>query len=100
MANSLKELGVTSGDRVATIAWNGYRHFELYYAISGGGAILHTINPRLSAEQMSFIINHAEDKVLIRLIRLRVSFMKAPRSYSWTLLSSKPFRPYCRSFLQ
>eukprot|EP00960_Hanusia_phi_P048975 759281-Hanusia_phi.AAC.5 len=63
MANSLKELGVTPGDRVATIAWNGYRHFELYYAISGGGAILHTINPRLSADQLAYIINHAEDKV-------------------------------------
>ncbi|EKX45980.1 hypothetical protein GUITHDRAFT_138473 [Guillardia theta CCMP2712] len=73
MANSLKELGVTSGDRVATIAWNGYRHFELYYAISGGGAILHTINPRLSAEQMSFIINHAEDKVIF----VDLTFFKA-----------------------
>lgn len=64
LAHGLKALGVTDGDRVATLAWNGYRHFELYYAISGMGAVCHTINPRLSAEQMLYIINHAEDQVL------------------------------------
>ncbi len=64
LANALKELGVEKGDRVATLAWNGYRHFELYYAISGQGAICHTINPRLSAEQLIYIVNHAEDKLL------------------------------------
>ena len=64
MASALASLGVTSGDRVATIAWNGYRHFELYYAISGSGAVLHTINPRLAPEQLGYVINHAEDKVL------------------------------------
>ena len=64
MANALKSLNVKLGDRVATLAWNGYRHFELYYAISGIGAICHTINPRLSAEQMVYIINHAGDSVI------------------------------------
>ncbi|MFD1508966.1 long-chain-fatty-acid--CoA ligase [Lacimonas salitolerans] len=64
LANALQELGVGLGDRVATLAWNGYRHFELYYAISGQGAICHTINPRLSQEQLIYIVNHAEDKVL------------------------------------
>lgn len=64
MARALKGLGVGHGDRVATLAWNGYRHFELYYAISGMGAICHTINPRLSADQMDYIVNHAGDKVL------------------------------------
>ena len=64
LANALAALGVGVGDRVATIAWNGYRHFELYYAISGSGAVLHTINPRLSAEQLGYVINHAEDKVI------------------------------------
>ncbi len=49
LAHGLKALGVKEGDRIATLAWNGYRHFELYYAISGVGAICHTINPRLSA---------------------------------------------------
>lgn len=61
---ALQELGVQPGDRVATLAWNGYRHFELYYAVSGIGAVCHTINPRLSAEQMAFIAHHAGDKIL------------------------------------
>lgn len=64
LAHGLAALGVQQGDRVATLAWNGYRHFELYYAISGMGAVCHTINPRLSAEQMLYIIGHAEDRVL------------------------------------
>ncbi|EAQ03779.1 acyl-CoA synthase [Pseudooceanicola batsensis HTCC2597] len=64
LAHGLKAHGVELGDRVATLAWNGYRHMELYYAISGIGAVCHTINPRLSAEQMIYIVNHAEDKVL------------------------------------
>ncbi|SNS35420.1 long-chain fatty acid--CoA ligase [Antarctobacter heliothermus] len=64
LAHGLSGLGVEQGDRVATLAWNGYRHFELYYAISGMGAVCHTINPRLSAEQMVYIIQHAEDEVL------------------------------------
>ncbi len=64
LAHGLKALGIAESDRVATLAWNGYRHFELYYAISGIGAICHTINPRLSAEQMIYIVNHAQDRVL------------------------------------
>jgi len=64
LANALARLGVGVGDRVATIAWNGYRHLELYYAISGSGAVLHTINPRLAPEQLGYVINHAEDKVI------------------------------------
>jgi 3-(methylthio)propionyl---CoA ligase len=64
LANVLVALGVKPGDRVATLAWNGYRHFELYYAISGIGAVCHTINPRLSPEQFVYIANHAEDSIL------------------------------------
>ncbi|MBY6164469.1 long-chain fatty acid--CoA ligase [Pseudooceanicola nitratireducens] len=65
LAHALQsKLGVELGDRAATLAWNGYRHMELYYAISGIGAVCHTINPRLSAEQFIYIVNHAEDKVL------------------------------------
>lgn len=64
LAHGLAALGVQQGDRVATLAWNGYRHLELYYAISGIGAVCHTINPRLSAEQMIYIITHAEDRLL------------------------------------
>ena len=64
-ANALARLGVRIGDRIGTLAWNGYRHFEAYYAVSGIGAILHTINPRLFTEQITYIANHAEDKVLL-----------------------------------
>jgi len=64
MANALESMGVQMGDRVATLAWNGYRHMELYFAVSGAGAVLHTINPRLHPEQIAWIANHAEDKVL------------------------------------
>jgi len=64
LANGLKRLGVTPQDRVATLAWNTHRHYELYYAVSGSGAILHTINPRLFPDQLAYILNHAEDDVL------------------------------------
>ena len=61
LANALTRLGVVKGDRIGTLAWNGYRHFELYYAVSGIGAIMHTINPRLFPEQLAYIAHHAED---------------------------------------
>jgi acyl-CoA synthetase (AMP-forming)/AMP-acid ligase II len=64
MANALGALGIASGDRVATLAWNGYRHVELYYAVSGSGAVLHTLNPRLHPDQVVYIADHAEDRAL------------------------------------
>lgn len=64
LAHALKALGIDVADRVATIAWNGHRHLELYYAISGIGAVCHTINPRLFAEQLDYIVNHAADRAL------------------------------------
>ncbi|CBL44766.1 AMP-dependent synthetase and ligase [gamma proteobacterium HdN1] len=64
LANLLESLGVQHGDRVASLAWNGYRHYELYFAVSGMGAIMHTINPRLFPEQIEYILQHAEDKLL------------------------------------
>ncbi len=64
MANALTGLGAQSSERVATLAWNGYRHMELYYAISGMGAIMHTINPRLHPDQVTYIADHAEDQYL------------------------------------
>ena len=64
LARALQQLGVGFGDRVGTLAWNGYRHLELYYAVSGSGAVLHTLNPRLHADQLAWIANHAEDAVL------------------------------------
>jgi acyl-CoA synthetase (AMP-forming)/AMP-acid ligase II len=62
LANALKRLKVNPHDRVATLAWNGFRHFEIYYAVAGSGAVIHTINPRLFPEQIAYIANHAEDK--------------------------------------
>lgn len=64
LANALAALGVQSPDRVATLAWNGHRHMELYFAASGSGAVLHTLNPRLHPDQLLYIAEHAEDRVL------------------------------------
>jgi fatty-acyl-CoA synthase len=61
-AKALRALGVEPGDRIGTLAWNGYRHLELYFGVSGMGAVLHTINPRLFPEQIEYIANHAEDR--------------------------------------
>ncbi len=61
LANALERLGVAAGDRVGTLAWNGFRHVEIYFASSGMGAVCHTINPRLFQDQIVYIINHAED---------------------------------------
>lgn len=65
LAKGLERLGVKPGDRVASLAWNTHRHFELFYAVPGMGAVLHTLNPRLWEEQLVYIINHAEDRVLL-----------------------------------
>ncbi|MDM7456435.1 MAG: 3-(methylthio)propionyl-CoA ligase [Tepidimonas sp.] len=64
LARALDAMGIGPGERVATLAWNGYRHFEMYFGISGSGRVLHTINPRLLPEQIAWIVNHAEDRVL------------------------------------
>ncbi|SFM92727.1 3-(methylthio)propionyl-CoA ligase [Variovorax sp. OV329] len=65
VANALDGEGLQVSDRVATLAWNGYRHLELYYGVSGSGRVLHTINPRLHPDQIAWIVNHAEDQVLL-----------------------------------
>jgi len=65
LAQKLESMGIRSGDRVATLAWNGYRHLECFYGVSGMGAVLHTVNPRLFREQIAYIIRHAEDRVLL-----------------------------------
>ena len=64
LANTLEREGLQFGDRVASLAWNGYRHMEMYFGVSGSGRVLHTINPRLHPEQVAWIVNHAEDQVL------------------------------------
>jgi acyl-CoA synthetase (AMP-forming)/AMP-acid ligase II len=63
-ANAMRAMGVQPGDRVATLAWNTYRHLELYFSVPGIGAVCHTINPRLFEEQLAYIINHAQDRVM------------------------------------
>ncbi|QUP53777.1 long-chain-fatty-acid--CoA ligase [Ralstonia syzygii] len=62
LANALAALGVQPGERIGTLAWNGYRHLEIYYGVSGSGAVCHTINPRLFADQIAYIVNHADDQ--------------------------------------
>jgi acyl-CoA synthetase (AMP-forming)/AMP-acid ligase II len=64
MANALDGLKLAQGSRVATLAWNGYRHLELYFGVSGSGRVLHTLNPRLHPDQVVWIANHAEDQIL------------------------------------
>ncbi|MHB0774078.1 long-chain-fatty-acid--CoA ligase [Halomonas sp. WWR20] len=64
LAHALDALGVRPDERVGTIAWNTYRHLELYYGVSGVGAICHTLNPRLHPEQLAYIVNHAQDRYL------------------------------------
>ncbi len=64
LARALRDMGIGPGDRVATLAWNGHRHFELYYATAGIGAVCHTLNPRLPAEQLAYIMQHAGDAAL------------------------------------
>ena len=64
VARVLDGMALSAGDRVATLAWNGYRHLELYYGVSGSERVLHTLNPRLHPDQVVWIVNHAEDQVL------------------------------------
>ena len=64
VAQALDHMGLAFSDRVATLAWNGYRHLELYFGVSGSGRVLHTINPRLHPDQIAWIANHAQDQVL------------------------------------
>ena len=64
VANALDSLHLGFGERVGTLAWNGYRHLELYFGVSGSGRVLHTLNPRLHPEQLVWIVNHADDRAL------------------------------------
>ncbi len=64
LAQALGKLGVEIGDRIGTLAWNGYRHVEIYFGVSGMGSVCHTINPRLFPEQIAYIVNHADDKFI------------------------------------
>ena len=64
LANALRSLGAKPGERIASLAWNGYRHLELFYAVSGSGMVMHTVNPRLFPDQIAWIVNDAADTIL------------------------------------
>ncbi len=97
LAAALQKLGVSKGDVVATMAWNTHRHFETWYAIMGAGAVCHTLNPRLFAEQLVYIINHAEDKIVL----LDTTFVplleaihdKLPQVKAYVLLTDRAHMP-------
>lgn len=88
LANALRALGVGMGDRVATLAWNGYRHLELYYAVSGSGAVLHTVNPRLHEEQVRYILGHAQSQTVF----FDLTFL-------WLVEELAPHCPQVRAFV-
>ena len=100
VANLLATLGVAPGECVGTLAWNGYRHLELFYGVSGSGVVLHTINPRLFPEQLEYIINHAGDRVLFFDVCFAPLVEKlAPRltTVRWFIALSDPGElPECR----
>jgi 3-(methylthio)propionyl---CoA ligase len=97
LANALQQLGLEAGASVASIAWNNHRHLEAYYAVSGIGSVMHTCNPRLHADQLVYIINHAEDQVvlfdatfepLVKCIAAR-----CPSVHTWVALSDAANMP-------
>ena len=97
LANALRALGVKMHDRVGTLAWNGFRHFETYYAAAGSGAVSHTINPRLFPEQIIYIINHADD----RYVFVDLTFVplvekiaaQCPNVQGWVILTDRAHMP-------
>ncbi len=97
LANSIAGWGLAQGDRIATLAWNDYRHFETYYAAACSGYVCHTINPRLFPEQLVYIINHAEDQYVF----LDPDFLplveglagQCPGVRGWVVLTSEAHMP-------
>lgn len=91
VANALDRLNLSVGARVGTLAWNGYRHFELYFGASGSARVLHTINPRLTPEQIAWIIKDAEDEVvcfdLTFMAIIEAVAMQCPRVRQWVLMA-------------
>jgi fatty-acyl-CoA synthase len=100
MSKAIASLGIKMGDRVATLAWNGFRHLELYFAISGIGAVCHTINPRLSSEQLVYVVNHADDKIIfldltfIPIIEAHLD--KFPSNTKYVLMAERQHMPDCK----
>src|SRR5438309_334753 len=86
VAQRLEHDGIKLGDRVATLGWNTWRHLESWYGIMGIGAICHTVNPRLFPEQVAWIINHAED----RIVMIDLTFVPLFHANSWGIAFSAP----------
>jgi fatty-acyl-CoA synthase len=103
LARALGSLGLKAGERVGTLAWNGHRHYELYYAISGMGAVINTMNPRLFAEQIVYICNHAEntalffDPTFLPLVEKLAPQLKSIRHY--VLMTDRAHMPKGSSYL-
>ena len=93
LSSALKRHGIQQGDRVATIAWNDHRHLELYYGITGIGSVLHTVNPRLREQQISWIINHAEDQMVFIdpdfLPLAEAVASETPSVHTWVILTNE-----------
>jgi 3-(methylthio)propionyl---CoA ligase len=97
LAQALARLGVRPGDRVGTLAWNGYRHYELYFGVSGMGAVIHTINPRLFPEQLAYIVGHAEDAYVFFDLTFAPLVEKlapqCPRVRGWVAMTDRAHMP-------
>jgi 3-(methylthio)propionyl---CoA ligase len=101
LAQALMALGVAPGERVGTLAWNGYRHLEAYYGVPGFGAVCHTINPRLFPEQIAYIVNHADDQYVLFDITFAplvdVLAPQCPNVRGWIVLTDEAHRPEMRT---
>ena len=97
LANALRHLGLQPGSVVGSIAWNNYRHLEAYYAVSGSGMVMHTCNPRLHPQQLIYVINHAEDQVVVFdstfAPLVQAIAQQCPRVTSWVCLSDAANTP-------
>ena len=91
IANALDAMNLAQSARVGTLAWNGYRHFELYYGVSGSGRVLHTVNPRLHPDQLAWIVNHAEDEVFA----FDMTFLPLVKAVAAKLTTVKHFIVLC-----
>jgi acyl-CoA synthetase (AMP-forming)/AMP-acid ligase II len=97
LASALRGLSIEPGERVATFAWNGYRHFELYYAVAGIGAVCHTVNPRLFADQIAYIVAHADDRVIFADLTfvplLEMLAPRLPRVRAYVIMTDRAHMP-------
>jgi fatty-acyl-CoA synthase len=97
LARAVDALGISMGDRIGTLAWNGHRHLEIYYAVAGFGAVCHTINPRLFQQQVVYIINHAEDRYVffdttfLPLVEAIAS--QCPNVHGWICMADREHMP-------